>query len=302
MKANLEPLLRPPNSSLVSRQVSLPSFDHPYHFHPEIEITFIAESSGTRVIGDHIGSFHAGELYLLGVNLPHVFRNTAPPGRRAKAEVLHFLYGSKSTLLKGIPEMREFSLLLDRGKSGLVFDRKTSLRGGRLLRRIRETDGVRRLAAFFDLAAVLLGASAPRMLAGEGDSAPVIHSAGSVRIHRICNIILEGFRENLSHSEMARHAHMAPSAFSRLFRRTTRKTFTQFVIEVRLGHVCRLLGETSKTVADIAFESGFDNLAHFNRQFRRHHQCSPREYRTALGTATQLDRPPHRERVNQFEH
>ena len=85
---------------------------------------------------------------------------------------------------------------------------------------------------------------------------------------------------------MARAAHMAPSAFSRLFRRTTRKTFTQFVNEVRLGHVCRLLGESDKTVADIAFESGFDNLAHFNRRFRRLYRCSPREYRTSLGKVT----------------
>ena len=105
-------------------------------------------------------------------------------------------------------------------------------------------------------------------------------------------MILKGFRENLSHSEMARQAHMAPAAFSRLFRRTTQRTFTQFIIEVRLGHACRLLSETDNTVADIALESGFDNLSHFNRQFRRHHHCSPREYRMALNTVTHL--PPRK--------
>lgn len=80
---------------------------------------------------------------------------------------------------------------------------------------------------------------------------------------------------------------MAPASFSRLFLRTTRKTFTRFVTEVRLGQAGRLLLESDNTVADIAFSSGFNNLAHFNRQFRRHHRCSPTQYRTAFSSAMQ---------------
>jgi AraC-like DNA-binding protein len=287
MKANLEPLLYPPDSSLVSKRIRLPAFDHPYHFHPEIEITYIAESSGTRVIGGHIGAFHAEEIYLLGPNLPHVFRNTVPPERGAEAEVLHFQRGAKPGFLEAMPEMRALGLLLDRSRAGLVFDPQTSRHGGRLLRRIRQTQGVRRLAAFFELAGTLLEAPEPRALVSPGDSAPAHQTAGSDRIHRVCNIILEKFAENLSHRAMAKLAHMAPASFSRLFLRTTRKTFTQFVAEVRLGHACRLLRESDHTVAGIAFASGFNNLAHFNRQFRRYHHSSPREYRTACHSATQ---------------
>ena len=285
MRANLEPLLHPPDRSLVSKRVRLASFDHPYHFHPEIEITFIAESCGTRVVGDHIGSFQAGELYLLGANLPHVFRNTVPPDKGARADVLHFLFGSGPGFLQGMPEMRAFSQLLERSRSGLVFDAETSLRAGRLLQRIRQTDGVKRLSAFFELAGALLDAPQPRVLSHSSEALLSGH-AGSDRIHRVCNIILEKFQEDLSHGEMARHASMAPAAFSRLFRRTTRKTFTRFVTEVRLGHACRLLCESDKTVAAIAFESGFNNLANFNRRFRDHNHCSPRGYRDAFLAAT----------------
>lgn len=172
MKANLEPLLHPSDSSLVSRFVQRPSFDHPYHFHPEIEITFIARSNGTRVLGDHIGSFHPGELYLLGENLPHVFRNTARPERGATAEVLHFLRAPELGFLDSLPETRAFARLLDRGRAGLLFDRNTSARGGRLLQRIRRAEGAGRLAAFFELAATLLEAPEPRALASAGGPAP----------------------------------------------------------------------------------------------------------------------------------
>lgn len=287
MKADLEPLLHPSDSALVSRLVQLRSFDHPYHFHPEIEITFIAKSNGTRVLGDHIGSFQPGELYLLGENLPHVFRNTVRPEHGATAEVLHFLRGPKPGFLDALPETRAFARLLDRSKAGLLFDHKTSEQGGHLLQRIRQATGARRLAAFFELAGTLLEAPEPRVLASAGGSTPSRQTVGSDRIHRVCNVILEKITDDLSHRQMAKLAHMAPASFSRLFLRTTRKTFTQFVTEVRLGHACRLLRECEDTVADIAFSSGFNNLAHFNRQFRRYHRCSPREYRTAFSSATQ---------------
>ncbi|MEI6339048.1 MAG: AraC family transcriptional regulator [Verrucomicrobiota bacterium] len=287
MKANLEPLLHPPDGSMVSKRVRLPSFNHPYHFHPEIEITFIAESNGTRVVGDHIGSFQPGELYLLGANLPHVFRSTVPPERRAEAEVLHFLRGPKPGFLESLPEMKAFAQLLARSKAGLLFDQQTSAQGGRLLRRIRQRNGARRLAAFFELAGTLLEAPEPRVLASAGGSISSRQTTGSERIHRVCNVILKKFTEDLSHREMAKLAHMAPASFSRLFLRTTRKTFTQFVTEVRLGHACRLLRESDNTIADIAFASGFSNLAHFNRQFRHYHHSSPREYRAAFSSATQ---------------
>lgn len=287
MKANLEPLLHPADSSMVSKRVRLPSFNHPYHFHPEIEVTFISESSGTRVVGDNIGSFQSGELYLLGINLPHVFRNTVIPERGAEAEVLHFLRGPKPGFLEAMPEMKAFAQLLDRSKEGLLFDPQTSRQAGRLLRRIRQMNGARRLAAFFELAGTLLEAPEPRLLASARGSLSPRQTLGSERIHRVCNVILEKFTEDVSHRGMAKIAHMAPTSFSRLFFRTTRKTFTQFVTEVRLGHACRLLCESDNTIADIAFASGFNNLAHFNRQFRRYHHSSPRGYRAAFSSATQ---------------
>jgi AraC-like DNA-binding protein len=285
MRANLETLIHPPDSFLVSKKIRLPAFNHPYHFHPEIEVTFIQASSGTRVIGDDIGSFHPGELYLLGANLPHVFRNTVLPERPAEAEVLQFLRDPRSGFWESLPEAQAFLALLDRSQSGLVFDRKTSGSAGALLRQIRERTGARRLAAFFELAGTLLEAPVPRMLASPGSPSPIRQTSGSLRIHRICTVILGRFAESLSHREMARLAHMAPASFSRLFLRTTGKTFTQFVTEVRLGHATRLLCESDATIAGVAFASGFNNLAHFNRQFRRHHNCSPRKYRADFRSA-----------------
>jgi AraC-like DNA-binding protein len=279
MKANLESLPPSPDGALLSKLVRLPSFDHPYHFHPEIEITFIAKSEGTRLLGGDLGSFEAGELYLLGENLPHVFRNTLFPEHGAEAEVLHFLQGPQMAFLDAMPEMQAFSRLLERSKSGLIFDPGTSRHGARLLRRIRRTRGAHRLAAFCELAAVLVGAPKPRLLTQADSALSPRQTVGSERIQRVCNHILGNFTESLHHRDMARLAHMAPASFSRLFLRMTRVTFTRFVTDIRLGHACRLLRESDRTVAEIAFASGFNNLSNFNRQFRRSHGMSPAGYR-----------------------
>jgi hypothetical protein len=43
-----------------------------WHFHPEIELVFIAEVDGIRQVGNHISKFQNGELALIGSNIPHL--------------------------------------------------------------------------------------------------------------------------------------------------------------------------------------------------------------------------------------
>lgn len=286
MKAQLEPLLDPFGRLLVSKRILLPAFNHPFHFHPEIELTHINRSNGTCVIGDHVGSFQPGDLYLLGANLPHVFRNTIPPKKKAEAEVLHFSLEQVEANFGRMPEMREFRDLMERSRRCKVFDREVSVGAALLLRRVRESHGVKRLAVFFELMDTLIKATKPRLLASVGYSPRASSLTASNRIHRACNFVLKEFKEEIRHKEISRRVNLTPAAFSRLFRRTTRKTFTEFVTEVRLGHACRLLRDRNLTVAEIAFESGFNNLSNFNRRFRRVHGCSPSEYRTVLAGAT----------------
>ena len=89
-----------------------------------------------------------------------------------------------------------------------------------------------------------------------------------------------GFRDAITQAEVAQAVGLSPAAFSRMFRRITGGTFTQYLQRLRVSEACRLLIETDRSVTSIAYASGFQNLSHFNRVFREKIGQAPMEYRS----------------------
>lgn len=227
-----------------------------------------------------MGTFQPGELYVLGENVPHIFRNSVPPKSGAEAEVLHLFNSAALNLIGSIPEFKPLGRLFNCSKKGYFLGGETAECAGEILRTIRlERSHRRRFVRFLELGNLLVESPLYGIESGPGTVMPASRPSSAERIHKVCKVILQKFDEELNHSEMAKLANLAPASFSRLFRAVTRRTFTQFVTEVRIRNATRLLVQTNKTVAEIAFSVGFNNLAHFNRRFRAHHEVSPQEYR-----------------------
>lgn len=282
MKASPERILRDAGESLKIFRVERPVFDGPFHFHPEVELTWIEAGSGLRVIGDQVARFSRGDLCLIGTNLPHVYRseNTASASPPARATVIQFSLAEGLAPLGQLSELSFLRALCRRAALGLVFDPSQTAELQPLLRRLPELKGWERLRSFLDVLAQLSVLDA-RTAASPG-YVSTADATLSVPVSRACDLILAQFREPLSHARLAAAAGLSPSAFSRAFKKTTRLTFSQFLNRVRLGHAARLLQETDDGIAAIAFESGFENLSNFNRRFRERHRCSPKAYRTLL--------------------
>lgn len=138
---------------------------------------------------------------------------------------------------------------------------------------------------FVELAECLIDAVPLRTLAKPG-FVNAFGDARGGRMESVCHYILNHFHEDLSHRELAKRFHMPPASFSRLFKRATRKTFQEFLSEVRLGHACRQLDDFDASVTEIAFASGLRNLSNFNRRFKQAYGCSPRSYRHNAGAHT----------------
>ncbi len=295
MKPVLELVKQAEFAALIAFEVRLPAFDHPYHYHPQLELTAITESSGQRLVGDHLADFEPGDLVLHGSGLPHYYYHPFPlnAGEEARALVVQWPADVLAPLFLEAPELREVQRLFDRAACGLQVtgeDREPVIA---LMREMTETTGAGRWAAFWRILQKLtrpaiqerlVELASPEYSAG-GDTRSRGGATPDQRIERVQKWLRENFRNNVRQSDAAKIAGMTSQAFCRFFRKHTGRTFNRFLNEMRIGYCCRRLIQTDLTTAEIAYDAGYRNLANFNRRFRELRQCSPTEFRKGLPAA-----------------
>lgn len=257
-------------------------FQFAWHVHPEFELTLITEGTGQRFIGDSVRSYAPGDLVLVGAHLPHTWRSLS--GGPSEAVVVQFRRDFLGVPLWEAPEFTGVAKLLDGAGRGLEFTND-------LARQIRDlaavTDPARRTVGLLDVL-VQLAEAGGATVASAGFS-PVLREDARRRIDDVYNYLYARYADHITLAEVAAVAHLTPAAFSRFFHRTTGHTLTDFIAELRVGAVRRMLVETDEPVTAIASACGFRNLSHFNRTFRRLSGTSPREYRQSYRPDGGLD-------------
>jgi len=282
-RAEFEKITPTPSASFTCRRVVGQHFEAPYHFHPEIELTWIVKSAGHRFVGDSVEPFTSGDLVLIGSNIPHVWLNS-PGCRRAETVVIQFLPDFLGTGFFAVPEMRAGQRLIERAARALTFSSATRKKVSALMQSVEETNGLRRLMLLLEILSLLAGDRGARLLCSPLYAPQTDPHSGS-RINAVYRHLTANFRETIFQADVARSVGLSPAAFSRFFRQATGRGFTETLNDIRLGHACELLRETNQTVAEISYACGFENLANFNRQFRRRHGLAPREWRITANDA-----------------
>lgn len=282
MKVIFQKVISQEGSSFATTDKKARLFRGSYHFHPEYEITLITEGTGVRLVGDNISEFAPGDLVLLGSNLPHQFMSDArAKPARARAFVIHFLDTSLGQGLEQLPEMNSVAQLLEASATGLVFDQTVANEVQQIMKRLFRREGLPRLICLLELLNVLAAAKDRRAICSVGYERN-INAHESQKINRALKLIHEKFDQPLALLDVARSLNVSRATCKRLFRKSLGKSFKEFLIEVRISHVAKLLLETDRTVLDIATQCGFANLSNFNRQFRELKSQTPREFRRAL--------------------
>ncbi len=280
MKARLEKLTPP--GPIDAFGIRSTAFQAACHFHAEAEIVLIEAGNGRRLVGDRLTEFQPGDLVLLGGNLPHSYHSPPSPSpvRRgaARATVVHFRWERLLDWEAWGLELRHLTRLHDQAAAGLVFGASTYRRVAPLLHQLPDAPPVARLGILLEILELMARATDRQTIATPG-AAPPQDATHAARLDRVLAHIFTRFREPITLVETAQVAHLTPAAFSRFFRRATHKTFVRFVNELRIGCAARLLLETDRTIADIAFASGFRNLANFNRRFLEYRACPPSVFR-----------------------
>ncbi|MFS8616297.1 MAG: helix-turn-helix domain-containing protein [Solitalea sp.] len=282
MKPMLEHLPRDREESFVVRNFDYPWYPTPWHYHPEYEIVLVTESRGKRFIGDSITDFEAGDLALIGPNLPHLYRNDAEyyeeqSTLRARSIVIHFLEDSIGHDVLRLPEAGRIRKLLEQSESGIQFESAARDEIARKLHELLGLNGFARWLKFMEILHIMAECPGQTLISGAGMAA--YNEKDQERLQQVLEFMMTHFREDIRLEQAADLANMAPAAFSRYFKFRTRKTFSTFLLELKTGFAAKLLTQTTKSVAEICYESGFNNLSNFNRHFKAFYRMQPLQYR-----------------------
>jgi AraC-like DNA-binding protein len=274
------------NSSFDIRYEKTSHFDNPWHYHPELELTLVTKSSGIRFVGDSVERFEAGDLVLLGANLPHYWRNDSAfyqsnSEQFAEAIILRFSIDILGKQLMNLPEMRLVTELFGRAAQGLWFGRDVSIQLKPTLLKLHESNGINQLIIFLEIFKTLSQTDNFKVLSTK-TFVGTKQQNDSNRINQVLKYIHANLQETIDLQTVAGLANMNPTAFCRYIKSQTNKTFVELLNEIRIANACRLLLEDKIEIAQICYECGFGNVTHFNYTFKKITGQNPTEYRKAI--------------------
>lgn len=263
-----------------------------WHYHPEYEVHLIRKSTGTAIVGDHVGRFAPGHLVLVGSNLPHHWISDLPPGERIveRDVVLQFHPQWFDDCRRLLPELDAVQGVLDRAARGIEFIGAAAEAAASELVAVGHSTGTRRLAHLLELLTLLDEAPPDQTRLLASPWTPALDGAqASDLVDQTLAYIFSRVDGDVRLTEAAALTGRSASAFSRAFQRASGQTFTDTVRKLRLAHACHLLTRTDLPVAAISQRVGYRNLSNFNRQFRTEHHQTPREYRQAPTAGTMAE-------------
>ena len=263
----------------------LSHFLNVWHYHDELELIYVHKSTGTKFIGDSIEKFKEGDLVLIGAQLPHLWLNDSSyfedPELYAEAWVVHFHRNCFGDQFFEIPELSKINSVIENSRIGIKIEGHN---------RSKITEQFQKLLVSHDHEKVLLLLNMLKLIA-EDDKVRTLSShtfidshssASGSRLDTVYEHVFNNFKRNIQLDEISDLVNMNTSSFSRYFKQVTNKTFTEFLNEIRVGYACKLILEQDKmNIAQIGFESGYNNLSHFNKQFKTVTGMTPTDYYNA---------------------
>lgn len=238
------------------------------------------------MVGDHIGYFEEDDLVFMGPRLPHVWVNDAvylngEADHQADAVVLHFMENFLGEEFIAAPEMEMMQPVFQMAGHGMAIKGETRSRINAVMKKMQAMNGMQRLSALFTIFDLLANTTEYELLASPAFVKNVQFKTSS-RFSDITAYIMRNFDRDIPLTEIAGVANMAVTTFCNYFKEHHRVTFIEYLNSVRVGHACKLLSDKDHNIAEIAYECGFNNLANFNRQFKKLKGMTPSEFKRTL--------------------
>lgn len=270
-------------SSFVARTYETPYWETPYHQHNEYELMVIKESRGTVFVGDFVGSYQAGEVFLHGVGLPHWYRKDSGE-KKGSSMVVQFRDDVFGAGFFDLPEMNAIRKLLSSSSRGIRCTGELRESLGPQLLDLEEKQGFDRVLSLLSMLQEIGLSTSYEYLS----TIPSFDYTDQDRtaINLVFNYTMKNFQRKISLKEVANLSNKSISSFSHYFKKTTKIGYVRFLTQIRISHACKLLKETDFSITEICYMSGFNNWANFSKHFKTIVDLSPSQYRQKLRGVT----------------
>jgi len=284
MRAHFQKVHLPNNSSYSVSNGNAENLSL-WHFHHELELHYVVRGSGTRFIGNNVAPFSAGEVILLGANLPHrwKFEETSPYNSTCSREsiILHFEADFLGSFFLSLPEAKLVSKVIERAKKGMAFHGNTSKKLAGLIRSSVNSTGMERIVILLSILSAISETEEFEEITSPFRLTVPMEQDGS-RHEKIIDFVLKNYRNDISLEDAAAISNLSATSFCRYFKLVTNKTFNEFLQEIRIGHACRMIVENKFPIDVICFECGFKNVSNFYRHFKNITGMTPRVFKNSF--------------------
>jgi AraC-like DNA-binding protein len=254
-----------------------------WHYHQEFELSFITEGSGKRIVGDSVETFYPGDLIFIGPRIPHVWFSDTPSlkqhsGRTLESVYLLFNHQILPEEITRLPEFNFVNRAVQYSERGLRITGNTLNQVSRIMLQLPYLSNIKRLMLFYEIMDMIGRSDSFSFLASADYVKTRYHPANS-RVKRIHEFMMNNYREEVTLKQISDLVHMAPASASRFFKSATGLSVFEYLNKIKIDLSRQLLLNTDMSVVDISYDSGFNNLSHFNKQFKKFNQVTPRQFR-----------------------
>ncbi len=270
---------KPVDEHLIVQTDKEPIFYNRLHQHEEIQISYVINGNGKLLAGDSIHPFVKGDIFVIGSNLPHIFKSIASTTDALMVSVF-FTENTFGNEFFNMPYFKEIQPFFKNSITGFkVISNEKNI--GRTLLTIKAQKKINRFVAFLQLLDRISHAEKEPLT--KFVYAKTLTSNEGERLQVIFDFVFKNFHKPISLKEMSEMAFMTPNAFCRFFKQRTNKTFFEFLIELRIEHACQLLNSKKElNINYISDLSGFNSISNFNKKFKKIKGVSPSEYQRSI--------------------
>lgn len=253
-----------------------------WHYHDYYEISFITEGSGKRFVADSLDEFYPGDLVFVAPNIPHTWVvDKEPFTTNARKLEMVYLQFTDAALAKEMLALSEFSnaaTALTLSERGLRIVGETLNEASNILLQMPYSSSFDSYILFLELLNVI-GKSKELIPLASKEYINKRFFTDNKRIQNIHEYFMNHFREKIDLAQIASLVNMAEGSLCRFFKMQVGLTIFEYLNRIKVDFACKLLMNNEISITEVAFDSGFNNLSHFNKQFKQITSVTPKEYR-----------------------